>query len=319
MKKPKEQSCEGTIIRVKTRKARYGNWAHDIKLDGKNTHYSLFSNSDQFDFRMGDIVSFLFVKRHYQSGRQTAYYEIIEDSILLLGSSSNVGLAKGFVYVLGNQSMPGLLKIGYTNKTPSERAKELKTTGVPTPFDVLYSRVINGDAKLIEKAVHAQLSKYRESNTEFFKVSVDKAKTTIEEIYSKIYPLEAAADESVLSRDLKETELHRKNRLHKNKNELNEDRPGHDKHVHTSTINTDGEKPTPSINIGGNYDPHYDPHVSPTLRPGSYTLEELEEISIEDSAKEKDLFKAYSARPLIILLIIVGLFLVEHIRGLIIG
>ena len=36
----------------------------------------------------------------------------------------------GFLYVLENDSMPGLLKIGKTSRSPHERAGELFTTGV---------------------------------------------------------------------------------------------------------------------------------------------------------------------------------------------
>ncbi len=43
----------------------------------------------------------------------------------------------GYVYVLMNSSMRGLVKIGKTEREPEERAKELSaSTGVPTPFMV---------------------------------------------------------------------------------------------------------------------------------------------------------------------------------------
>lgn len=47
-------------------------------------------------------------------------------------------MAKGFVYVLSNAGMPGLLKIGSSTKVPTARAAELNTTGVPSPFEVEY-------------------------------------------------------------------------------------------------------------------------------------------------------------------------------------
>ena len=44
----------------------------------------------------------------------------------------------GFVYLLGNKSMPNLYKIGCTERSPSRRARELSgATGVPTQFDVI--------------------------------------------------------------------------------------------------------------------------------------------------------------------------------------
>ena len=48
----------------------------------------------------------------------------------------------GYVYILTNEAMPNLVKIGYTDRTPEERAAELykdqnsAVTGVRVPFDV---------------------------------------------------------------------------------------------------------------------------------------------------------------------------------------
>lgn len=48
---------------------------------------------------------------------------------------------QGYVYILSNPSMPGLLKIGMTRFTPSRRVQELSSaTGVPTPFQLVYYR-----------------------------------------------------------------------------------------------------------------------------------------------------------------------------------
>lgn len=68
--------------------------------------------------------------------------------------------------------MPGLLKIGATTTSPSERLPELQTTGVPTPFVLEASiRVVESDKA--EKRIHDILSKWRQSSDrEFFRVSV---------------------------------------------------------------------------------------------------------------------------------------------------
>ena len=44
----------------------------------------------------------------------------------------------GYLYILTNASMPELLKVGRTARDPHERARELSTTGVPTPFEVAW-------------------------------------------------------------------------------------------------------------------------------------------------------------------------------------
>ena len=43
----------------------------------------------------------------------------------------------GWVYVLSNEFMPGIYKIGMTTTSPATRAKELSSaTGVPAPFKI---------------------------------------------------------------------------------------------------------------------------------------------------------------------------------------
>ena len=37
----------------------------------------------------------------------------------------------GYVYILTNPSMPGLVKVGKTTNTPNQRMSELHSTGVP--------------------------------------------------------------------------------------------------------------------------------------------------------------------------------------------
>ena len=78
----------------------------------------------------------------------------------------------GFVYILTNPSMPGLVKIGKTTTTPSQRMSELHSTGVPTPFELECSISV-ADCHKSEKAAHVALAKHRvTSNREFFRVSV---------------------------------------------------------------------------------------------------------------------------------------------------
>jgi hypothetical protein len=79
--------------------------------------------------------------------------------------------------------MPEMVKIGYTKNNPVERANQLsKSTGVPTPFNVVYSySCFNGER--IEKAVHKHFRKKRVNNQrEFFYVDVDEAIKIIESL-----------------------------------------------------------------------------------------------------------------------------------------
>ncbi len=84
-------------------------------------------------------------------------------------------MAKGFVYVLSNSAFKGLLKIGYSRKVPGERALELDTTGVPSPFVVEYYCLVEGDAEL-EWKVHRALEATRHRpGREFFRVDLSEA------------------------------------------------------------------------------------------------------------------------------------------------
>ena len=75
----------------------------------------------------------------------------------------------GFVYILVNEYMPGVYKVGCTERSPHARAEELsKHTGVPAPFKVLcYIEV--ADFQNVERRLHEWLQAYRISaSREFF-------------------------------------------------------------------------------------------------------------------------------------------------------
>lgn len=74
----------------------------------------------------------------------------------------------GFVYVLTNPAMPGIVKIGRTKRSVDARAEELWTTGVPAPFDV-YCEVKFPDCLLAEAIAHREFKEFRFSKSrEFF-------------------------------------------------------------------------------------------------------------------------------------------------------
>lgn len=78
----------------------------------------------------------------------------------------------GFIYCLTNPSMPGLCKIGTTDRSPSQRCAELSAaTACPSDFEIaFYAEVDN--AFLNERRMHLDLDCYRHrSNREFFTCS----------------------------------------------------------------------------------------------------------------------------------------------------
>jgi hypothetical protein len=99
----------------------------------------------------------------------------------------------GSIYVLVNESMPGLVKIGFTTGAPESRAKELsRPTGIPTPFVVTYAMQVSS-ARDAEREAHRQLSRHRSvRNREFFKISVVDAIAVVNRVASK-YPSDQPA------------------------------------------------------------------------------------------------------------------------------
>ena len=91
------------------------------------------------------------------------------------------GEGKHWVYVLQNETIPGLYKIGYTHLLPEERAQQLSnSTGVPIPFKVAYAYKCH-DGMMLEKEIHRYLDIYRvNNNREFFQVDLEEAIQTIE-------------------------------------------------------------------------------------------------------------------------------------------
>ena len=64
------------------------------------------------------------------------------------------------VYVLSNEGMPGLLKIGRTDRDdPSERMSELYTTAIPFPFECIMTAELDDDeqAQQLEKGATQDL------------------------------------------------------------------------------------------------------------------------------------------------------------------
>ncbi len=88
-------------------------------------------------------------------------------------------MSKGYVYVLTNDAMPGLVKVGRTTRDPESRACELFQTGVPVPFEVYFSALFP-DCIDAEAHVHRELTLSRVSEgREFFRVEPDRAEQAV--------------------------------------------------------------------------------------------------------------------------------------------
>ncbi|HEF5152602.1 T5orf172 domain protein [Burkholderia multivorans] len=84
-------------------------------------------------------------------------------------------MVPGYVYILINPSMPGLIKIGRTLRDARTRARELSSTSVPTPFQVAFELFAEQHEALESKA-HRALTDFRvDAAREFFRYPLDKA------------------------------------------------------------------------------------------------------------------------------------------------
>ena len=88
----------------------------------------------------------------------------------------------GYIYILSNPRMKGLLKIGLSTRAVKERIAELSSaTGVPAPFEV-EAYFVSSDPEGHEQQIHASLAEYRVKGKEFFEVPFSKALQVVESV-----------------------------------------------------------------------------------------------------------------------------------------
>ncbi|RKH67390.1 GIY-YIG nuclease family protein [Corallococcus llansteffanensis] len=93
-------------------------------------------------------------------------------------------MSAGYVYILINSSMNGLIKIGRTLRDSRSRARELYTTGVPTSFEVAFE-VFSERHEELELAIHARLADFRiNSSREFFRYPLNDAIKILQQLHS---------------------------------------------------------------------------------------------------------------------------------------
>lgn len=76
---------------------------------------------------------------------------------------------EGYLYILTNKSMPELIKIGSTKRSPEQRRRELsRPTGIPMEFEIAYE-IFSCNMKELEKWIHLELENVRLSSNREFK------------------------------------------------------------------------------------------------------------------------------------------------------
>ena len=84
-------------------------------------------------------------------------------------------MTDGYIYAFSNQSMPDLLKLGTTSRTPEIRLGEANASDTwrpPTPYKIEFAKKVS-NAKNKEKILHTLLADKRiNPQREFFRVSI---------------------------------------------------------------------------------------------------------------------------------------------------
>lgn len=114
------------------------------------------------------------------------------------------------VYILTNESMPGIIKIGWTDNSVEQRMKELDKTGTPLPFTCYFAKRVD-DPRFVESKLHEAFDEFRiRENREFFRMSPDQAKAALEiasgeDVTPQGDVVETESDRVALDRERKRT------------------------------------------------------------------------------------------------------------------
>lgn len=91
----------------------------------------------------------------------------------------------GYIYLLVNKRLHGLVKIGFTENTVEQRLNEINAaTGVAEKFEIYKSYKVK-NAQKTESLIHDKLKKYRtRPHKEFFEIKPSVAMEYVEKIIS---------------------------------------------------------------------------------------------------------------------------------------
>lgn len=102
---------------------------------------------------------------------------------------------KGWVYVITNPGMPELVKVGYSERDPENRAKELNGTASPHPHVVEFAALVDYPKK-VESELHTCLSEYNEGK-EWFRCHPDLVKSYLLHLFPNILVTHGKANSTI--------------------------------------------------------------------------------------------------------------------------
>ena len=114
-------------------------------------------------------------------------------------------MIEGYIYCFSNPSMPGILKIGMTERTPKKRLNEANASDTwrpPTKYKIEFAKKVK-NPKQKETTLHFLLEKYTDRinpRREFFRISSKEVNTFFDLIDGDIW-IENNDDEEVDKED----------------------------------------------------------------------------------------------------------------------
>ena len=104
----------------------------------------------------------------------------------------------GYVYCISNPCMPGIYKIGMTERTPNERLKEANrsNTWIPLPFTIEFSKYVSNPRQK-ELTIHKLLEKFSErvnQAREFFQITLKDVKLVFDILEGDYYKEQPTED-----------------------------------------------------------------------------------------------------------------------------
>lgn len=99
------------------------------------------------------------------------------------------------IYVLTNEAMPGLVKIGFTESLEDRIRSLTSTPGVPLPFECYYAAEVE-DGRDVERKLHQLFSEFRINHRrEFFRIDPEKVVIALSlGKFKEVTPQTATAD-----------------------------------------------------------------------------------------------------------------------------
>ena len=91
-------------------------------------------------------------------------------------------MTDGYIYCFSNPSMPGIVKVGMTERTPDIRLREANASDTwrpPTPYTIEFAKKVSNATKK-EKTLHSLLEQYTDRihpRREFFRVSQEEVRS----------------------------------------------------------------------------------------------------------------------------------------------